>query len=88
MNYTDAFNEKISQLLASRGIVHSTSYGVVLIDRTSMVQFYAKICPGTDEHAAYDFVLDLVKEVCTGARYVSWGSRSDDSLGVEVYLPS
>jgi hypothetical protein len=53
----------------------------ITIDRTSMVRAIEAPC----EEAAYDYVIERLREACGEAAYVTWSGRTDDYLGVEVY---
>ena len=84
---TAAFSDRISVALTALGIKHAvypTKYGddVITIDRTSMVN----TCKASDEQGSYDTVLARLREVCGQTAYVMWSGRTDDYLGVEVYL--
>ncbi len=87
MKRTDAFDDDIMAYLQALGIKYTpleTMPIQLVVDRTSMVRRW----PGLDENGAYEYTLELIRDLLRGSdMYVSWGTRTDEYLGVEVYQP-
>lgn len=80
MKLTREYNLGIIEYLRANRIKFTDDSGVLLIDRTAMVR-----SSDLDENESYRYVLDRIREVCSGAAYVCWGARTDEWLAVEVY---
>ena len=83
MIQTNNFNETIREFFEDQGI-RTHDFNELFIDRTGMVQKAPNL--NLDENACYDYWLDQVRQRVPPYAYVNWSARTDDWLGVEVWI--
>ena len=93
MNHTKTYNTYISLLCDSFGLKLHDNDDYVLVDRTSMVENcpnpFGQCSVSPTENQAYTYWFDKIESAVKSINpnvYISWGCRTDDYFGIEVWI--
>lgn len=87
MKPTNEFNSLLIDFLVKHNVAYTLTEGCLQINRTSMVERGAKLmCGVMYENDIYYWWLAQMEKVLPSHTHISWGVRTDDVLGVEVWI--